>query len=396
MLLFLTLVACSSGGSEHGSPSHSFRVSQENGVTVAETLGGPKYLEPLFQFEEALRLIQDESRLETLIFRAWDYRLADDGYYYVVDSGECRIKVFDNKGEFQRAFGGKGEGPGEFDEPLLRWIKDGYFVIDDDNQLRLSLWQTDGTLLEMYPNKTGHFSIWDMWLTPDRQVVIGSRRTDRDAPGGPVIRHNAAVMTPKGDTLAIVEAPVLQSSGPVNFGPSIDVQYYRDSGILCYHSAEPELHWYDLDGKLRQVIKLGLEAEPVTNEDRQTVLRRMRERLESITDPRFKASYERSIENVQFAGTKSYWTEIYIDDSGYHWLRKHPTYDASLDEYQTESFRVLSPDGEYLGDATLPEGMVSICQDRVLTIQQDEETGGQDFIVYRIIPIIAGMEFPGY
>ena len=41
-----------------------------------------------------------------------------DGTMYVLDSGNFRISVFDQEGEFQFQFGRQGQGPGEFSEPV--------------------------------------------------------------------------------------------------------------------------------------------------------------------------------------------------------------------------------------------------------------------------------------
>ena len=41
-----------------------------------------------------------------------------DGTVYVLDTKDSRVKVFDAKGKFLRAFGKAGQGPGEMNRPV--------------------------------------------------------------------------------------------------------------------------------------------------------------------------------------------------------------------------------------------------------------------------------------
>jgi hypothetical protein len=58
------------------------------------------------------------------------------------------------------------------------------------------------------------------------------------------------------------------------------------------------------------------------------------------------------------------------------------------------SWRVLSPEGEYLGDTRCLADEASISHGHVLTICNNEETGAQDLIVYKIRPLARGLRFP--
>ena len=55
----------------------------------------------------------------------------DQGQIYVLDSKECLVKVFDPKGKLIRSFGKRGQGPGEFENPLGMWLsKAGLSIFD--------------------------------------------------------------------------------------------------------------------------------------------------------------------------------------------------------------------------------------------------------------------------
>jgi hypothetical protein len=56
-----------------------------------------------------------------------DIRIGKDGCYYILDSGNKRIQVFDSGRRFVRSFGRAGQGPGEFSRPIELTI-----TADDD------------------------------------------------------------------------------------------------------------------------------------------------------------------------------------------------------------------------------------------------------------------------
>ena len=130
----LALASCS----ERGEEGHRFQTLTQEGVPVAVTNLVPRYEEPLFWYEEMVRLEQDESRPETLLYQAYDYIMGDDGRYYVSDRGNGRVAVFDPDGRFLFGFGREGEGPGEFRYPGLLSVEEGVVTLYDSGNRRVS------------------------------------------------------------------------------------------------------------------------------------------------------------------------------------------------------------------------------------------------------------------
>lgn len=64
---------------------------------------------------------------------------------FVADTGNHRIQVFDEGGCFLFAFGRKGTGPGEFDEPCdVTIARTGQVIVADRKNDRLQMFTPDG------------------------------------------------------------------------------------------------------------------------------------------------------------------------------------------------------------------------------------------------------------
>jgi DNA-binding beta-propeller fold protein YncE len=67
---------------------------------------------------------------------------------YVVDAGSCRVLVFDSQGEFLRAVGQKGQGPGEFLRPTgMCLVRAGGFAVADFGSNRIQTFDAAGTFV---------------------------------------------------------------------------------------------------------------------------------------------------------------------------------------------------------------------------------------------------------
>jgi hypothetical protein len=81
---------------------------------------------------------------ESLFHNAKDLAVDSSGNIYVLDAGNRRVQVFDRNGKFLRTLGGRGQGPGEFQEPNVMGVSDGFVVVSDAELLRASVWSVDG------------------------------------------------------------------------------------------------------------------------------------------------------------------------------------------------------------------------------------------------------------
>lgn len=74
---------------------------------------------------------------------------------FILDRGNFRVQIFNNRGEFKNSFGRKGKGPGEFSggggTQFIKYLNDGKLYIIDNDLLRISIFDTSGTFIYSIP-----------------------------------------------------------------------------------------------------------------------------------------------------------------------------------------------------------------------------------------------------
>ncbi len=389
----LFLAACSS---PDDAPGHTFRTFREGDISIAQNSGGPLYDSELFHFTPLVTLRGDDSVPESLLPRPGDFTSDENGQYYVIDSRDRKVAVFNSVGRYVRSFGRQGSGPGEFRLMRLQSLRDGVVSIFDSSQQRTTRIRTDGILLEVLKLTSGG-RVSGLERTLEGTLIAKSTRAGS--------RENVALrslaishLTADGrDTLMTIVSGAVDYTaniyvgqidgkrtemvGPIPFSASVSTLYMPDRGILLTEGTDPELRWYDLSGNLTQVTRLGLTPQPVTDEMK-------REYAESVNMPYATVNPEWVF--PEYAGL---WNNAFMDDSGFIWLQ-------AVAEAQRRGQRVgtvmqvVSPRGELLGVTELPCRFEGVSRGLLLGYQTDEETGEQIPSIFRISPMVRGLKYP--
>ncbi|MFC1529183.1 6-bladed beta-propeller [Gemmatimonadota bacterium] len=397
------LAACSSGP---GTARHSFRIYQEDGVTIAETSGGPRFDGPLFEYTEVLRLEQDESIEESLLFRVSEYYLGDDGNYYVNDRGNGRFTVFGPDGKYLHGFGRTGEGPGEYRRPGILWIRDNQMVVYDSRLYRISRLTLDGRLLETIPRPVTNAQEMELYPVSDTSLLQITRRAERPSRTEEIRTHSASIRLRDTDSSreiasftetrrwVIVGGAI--GSQPIFYSRTPQMLYQPDLGVLCSTGQSDEFQLYSTEGELYRTVRLRLEPERVTGGERDAIRRHMDDLIEQASDDRERALYREVKQQVHIPEVKPAWMRLIVDDQGYCWLHEHD--DLTVEEPWTlqPSFKVLSPDGEYLGKTEWPVRFPSakVSRGHLLTMQENQESGEIEYIIYRLEPAVRRFNYP--
>ncbi|MFC1529101.1 6-bladed beta-propeller [Gemmatimonadota bacterium] len=424
LIVALLLVNCS--GAEELSTAHRFNITSVDGVTVATTTGGPKYAGDLFTYEKVMEIWPDTSKAGSFLIDPGYMTMDRDGNIYILDIADNRIAVYDPDGSYLRSIGQQGHGPGDIYYPRNMFIHDDLLYVNHmPSAATLSIFRLDGSFVDSF-----------MELTVERRERLGgSRPTLYRTSDGKMIVHmyhqrdgghqvafevTSTIHSAGGDSLSGI------SSGPI---PAVEVEewdingrssfrtldihmtgfpwilYRPDQWLVSTDGIEPTISFYDLTGELKRTIVLEIPSEEITPEELSDLRAAYQVRVESAessygsSDGRTQwARFARN--NFVYADPKAYWYGMYIDSNDYVWLQIPDIGGRVPHQNHQHSYRVLSPEGEYLGDTLWPVSLQpagigpEIVDDLLLTIVVDEETEERVPTMYRIIPIARDLDFP--
>jgi len=398
--VLVVLASCSSGSEE----SHSFRIYREGEVTIAETIGGPKYEGELFEYEPVLTLKENPDNEDSYLFRPGSFTMDEDGYFYVIDGGNYRIAVFDSEGNYVRSFGRKGEGPGEFLGLSLQYLDHDVLHIYDLSNTRTTRYATDGILLEVvtYPQRGRRLS--DIFCAPQGLRICTYLISDDDHQYS-WSSIGAIFVSAAGETLATVATTPIPTMFLYNFetgsgvrameysGTAV-VEFLPGKGLLLSNGVEPKLDWYNEKGVLYWEIRLDLPPEQVSDQERNAIIRRADEEVQNASEQNRPVAVTKAARDaLKIPDKKAFWGRVMFDDKGFIWLQKPEPW-VDMQEAGGFEWRVLNPEGEYLGDTRLPWRSGMVVSGRFLGYTELEDTGERIPTVFLIRPAVEGLEYP--
>ncbi|MFC1529233.1 6-bladed beta-propeller [Gemmatimonadota bacterium] len=392
-VLLLAFIGC---GGQSDREESGFQTTIEDGIPVIISPEQPDHTDTLFHFEKILTLHEDERNEESLLSDPRQIVIGSNGDFFVSDSGNYRIAVFDSIGQYKYSFGRRGSGPGEYQSGLRIIECKGDEIQTFDQQLqRLTIWTLGGVLLRTIPNR----SLENMKYVDGMYEIAQGRILYFDSPQSSLDEtryswcEGQIISTATGDTVAslvtqrVPAAHVDRSQGSprthqLQFAGTPSLFFHHHLGIYLTPGNSPEITQYDFNGEPVRRIRIAAEPQRVTGSMRE-------DRRKQILDDREKASEElgRPLSTdleLYFSETIGFARNGLVDDRGYIWLL-----DAQLtqmrDSDRWQPYHIFSPDGRYLGITRVPAGYGISVRNGLLTIIHAElEIGAFTPSVYRI------------
>ena len=416
LLSFIALQGCTSDS----DAGHAFRIESIDGVATATTSGRAKYEGELFQYEEILRITPDPDDPDSYLILPRSPVMDAGGNFYVVDSNDHCIAVFDPEGHYRYRIGREGEGPGDLRLPRsLHVWSDTLQVNSHFVTWRLTRFATDGRLVDVTTRSLATDSIIpELYRAPSGELLIStsSRPTIDDMQ---YAEAQMTVLSAAGDTVATIAAPRLRSAKIVSIsweGQGTDyplrvqfngfslVTYSPGAGIMVTSGMEPVIDFYDLTGTLVRRVVLDIPPDPITGEEKRAYVEDLRAQLAEVRqspDPNAytMARLEAGIADPQFPPHKAYWGRMDLDDAGWLWLMTVDSPAAAAPAANAgrggPRLRVVNANGEYLGDTTWPPVVDGHVQSgHLLGIVEDPETDERIPVIYRLRPALPGLVYP--
>ncbi|MGD8278833.1 MAG: 6-bladed beta-propeller [Gemmatimonadota bacterium] len=401
----LLVSACTQG--EADAAPERFRVDVEGGVSVARTVGGPLYDAELFTLEPLLTLSQDPDEPESLLFRAGSITIGPDDRYYVADRGNGRIAVFDTLGRFVQAIGREGSGPGEFRGPTVQPFAGDVLSVFDFNLQRESRFLLAGGLLET-TRVPGNGLAIGLQRLPDGRLLrygVESREESEIGWSGRTLTLLSAdgadtVWTLATDLVAenrlarvqVADGSWSTLSTDLPFPPVATAAWVPGHGFLLGAGDQPELRWYDLEGRLTRRIVF----EPPIHELTAAVKRQYEERLwqQRVAAAERRGRTPTPVRDVVYPDEPGLWSWAVADDAGNVWLLDTWSEELGLDEGRGHRFHVIAADGRYLGTTLAPTVRFQVHGDRLTALVEDPVSGEIVPTVFRIVHAVPGLVYP--
>lgn len=210
------------------------------------------------------------------------------GNIYVLDGGNVRVQVFDAGGEYLRTLGQSGSGPGEFHGnqggfiTVLSIVAGDRLVAYDMSQARISVWGSDGRHEGDHVVPELRFGPLLAGLDDGSFVAVTTERDDERSLSA-VIRISGVgeratryVGLPRPDNLRVGDIAIVNPSGRPVFAADHDGSVYASAGN------QYQILAFGADGAARWALRVAHQPARFTDDDRQRILERLRERTPEL------------------------------------------------------------------------------------------------------------------
>lgn len=303
---------------------------------------------------------------ESQLFRVRGATRLPDGSVVINNAGTVDVRVYGPGGRHVRSLGGQGRGPGEFG--WIDWVQ--FFPPDTllvkDGSVNRATWFTlDGTHVatRSLTSPVGPYGFPRRVLPDGRLLEYQSQGNPPDAMAGHTRWTIAAVAYAMGDSVldTLVVAPGSEGfliqveqngrTAVVNMGVPFGSESYRavQGGTIAMGDGGA----YDLrvrrhDGA-RLRIRRPVERRPVTDVD---VRRWIDERVDRYPESR-RAQARVRFEAAPTSPLMPTYSGLQVDRTGNVWVEAY----RAPGNNAPRTWSVFDPDGRWLGDVAMPEGL---------------------------------------
>ena len=321
--------------------------------------------------------------------RVRDVAIRRAGGLWVLDGQARRVRGFDDAGNEVLAFGGHGQGPGEFTfVSSIAELPDGDLVVAGSGPIALYRFGPEGQYqtmevlpdsvfrkrssaeIESRPPPGPSFGKWR--VGPDGSVYV--QTVVIDAEGESIVRSDVLFRLMSGGQRATRLTQwnaSLMEDGPAGtmrlLQPDPSWAAVADGGVWFTDGAAYELRRLDRSGNLITVLRRPAVAVPVSP----SIQRGVKQNLAETMDSEFQRMI---LDKAEFAANLPVTFGLWISEpSGRLWVGVRDP-DLPWDYERANAWDVFEPDGNYLGRLPIPEGFrpTRITQDYVVGIWLDE------------------------
>ncbi|MDE2751704.1 MAG: 6-bladed beta-propeller [Gemmatimonadota bacterium] len=390
----LTFFGC---GGDTSPASPAAEVVDSAGVTIVTSQpGAAAYAELALEPSLSIGVLEGP---EELLFDGIATVVRDgEGNFVVADNGAGEIRIFDAEGNHLRSFGGRGEGPGEFQALVGAWpLADGSIVAADRRLQRITRFDAEGSLLgtgallgvdamamltpvgisgsETFLSRIRPFTMPSM--DPESTMRSLEEAFEGDAAPPEYFLRYRLDGTPV-DTLAqhpgLMMSVSASGSGAEMSLNLLRVPFSPDPsasgsirGVAITGGRSYEVSVFDETGALNRIVRLAEAPTPRTDEHLEAHVRNSGNPFaqDEASIRQMIANYE----ELPLPESLPAYTDLRIADNGELWARRHSLRGAS-----TVHWDVFGADGVYLGRVEVPSSFLieEVSRGQVIGVSRDE------------------------
>jgi hypothetical protein len=324
------LLACTACGGQKAAWQGN--VTENNGVVVVNNPKKSLYENAEISIVQDLKIGVPEGDPEYLFSEITDLDVDDDGNIYAIDLKGDNIRVFDKNGHFLREIGRHGQGPGEFSGAgNLHVGSNGEIMATSEGSRSIKYFSKDGRYLRQYLLKA--FS--PVKVAYDSAGVYYIMDFSMEPPGFKLSRLDSR--TEESSILATWALPMPDPKRVSIFDPIMSFAVMPDDRLAYGCPTEGyEILIFDAQGHLQKRIIKDWDPTPITDEEKQAILREFKERNPSnpvqLDFPRFHPPYR----------------VVKCDDSGWLFILSFSAITADPSEQRKTIFDVFDQQGRYI------------------------------------------------
>ena len=346
LLAFFLVSAC--------SREEKIEIKEEDGVTVVYN---PKKPVPLRGVPSTLSLKEElvlgkTGNEEAMLLNPRAVEADQTGNIYVLDDKAVQIKVYDPQGNFIRAIGRRGQGPGEFQGPRGFYLTPQQsLAVCDSLSRQVVIFGLDGQFIRALSDKTRSFM----------EVKVNTK--------GDIIATQMIVSEEAKEELIwfdselkplLTVASVQMAKYPV-FNPFLPYIYFgftADGNVLWGKTTEYVFSVVNSEGKIVRKIVKNYDPEILTQEDKDKKAKEL-----------FGEEGAPSEVTIEWSKYFPAFQDFVTDERG--WLYVRPYTKEKVEKGVI--YDVFDADGRYVARVVLSDRAMAIKYGKLYTIEEDTE-----------------------
>lgn len=346
LLAFFFVSACSRG--------EKIEIKKENGVTAVynpKKPAPPRGVPSILSLKEELVLGKTGNE-ETMLLNPRAVEVDQTGNIYVIDGKAVQIKVYDSQGNFVRAIGRRGQGPGEFQSLRSFCLTPQQsLAVCDSLSRQVVIFGLDGQFIKALPDKTRSFM--DVRVNAKGDIIATQMVVGEEA------REELVWFDSELKPLLTV-ASVQMAKYPV-FNPFLPYIYFgltADGDVLWGKTTEYVFKVVNSEGKIIRKIVKNYDPEILTREDKD---RKIKETFGEEGAP--------SEVTIEWSRDFPAFQDFVMDERGWLYVRPYTKEKVEIGVI----YDVFDAEGRYVARVVLPERAMAIKYGKLYTIEEDEE-----------------------